>query len=139
MPKFIYGNILTKQKNSTFLSCSIRVVDKPTYDQNAITNYTYTIDNTPLLFSSTPVRGGTGGGTLISITGMNFPNGQGLIVVTIAGMTCRIVKVLSDLIQCRTAPLTNNYYSSIRVPIVVFIQNQGFALNQVSRNFLFLF
>jgi hypothetical protein len=92
-----------------------------------------------LLFSSTPVRGGTGGGTLISITGMNFPNGQGLIVVTIAGVTCRIVKVLPDLIQCRTAPLTNNYYSSIRVPIVVFIQNQGFALNQVSRNFLFLF
>lgn len=83
-----------------------------------------------MLLGSSPARGGTGGGTLISITGRNFPTDMQMIVVTVAGIECILEQVMPDLIQCRTEPY---YYSSISSPIVVFIENQGLALNEVNK------
>ena len=67
-------------------------------------NYSYLYSNatTPILLTSLPKRGGTGGGTLITITGRNFPIIPSLILVSIAGIQCNVTSISVEQIQCRT-------------------------------------
>ncbi len=76
--------------------------------------------------SVSPLRGGTGGGTLLTITGSSFPADSAKITVTIAGSACDITSSSSTQIQCRT----NTYAaSSIKAVVNVFIQDAGLAYN----------
>lgn len=104
-------------------SCTLNVTE------NGLTSnqlFTYLLALTPTLASVSPNRGGTGGGTVLKITGQNFPTNPSQVVVTIAGSVCDISAVTTTLIVC----VTNSYlYSSIVAPVQVFISNNGFALD----------
>lgn len=58
----------SNQKQDT--TCSVAIT------QNSITktsSFLYSLALTPIVLSVSPVRGGTGGGTLLTINGTNFP------------------------------------------------------------------
>lgn len=57
----------TKNADST---CTLTVREN---GQTATSTFDYLLSLTPTLTSASPLRGGTGGGTLITITGTNFP------------------------------------------------------------------
>ena len=92
-------------------------------------NFNYAVADTPLLLSSYPARGGTGGGTLLRISGRNFPTDLSAVYVSIGGSLCNITEISEEEIQCRTEPYAN---STIKVPIEVFVIDKGFALNTVN-------
>jgi len=90
--------------------------------------FNYSVALTPKLASVSPLRGGTGGGTVLTITGQNFPTDSTQVTVTIAGTRCDISSITTTQITCAT----NSYlYSSIQAPVKVFILNNGFAYNVI--------
>lgn len=52
-------------------TCSLVVTEN---GQQATQTFTYSLSASPKLTSVSPLRGGTGGGTVLTITGTNFPN-----------------------------------------------------------------
>ena len=56
--------------NSTDTACKLVVSEG---GLTATSTFTYKLSLTPVLLSVSPLRGGTGGGTLLTITGQNFP------------------------------------------------------------------
>ena len=88
--------------------------------------FNYSLALTPKIQSVSPSRGGTGGGTVLTIMGQNFPNNPAQVNVTIAGTQCTVSSITTNQIKCST----NSYmYSSIKAPVQVYILNNGFALN----------
>ena len=103
--------------------CTLTVTEN---DLTATESFSYSLSLTPKLTSVNPSRGGTGGGTVLTISGQNFLTDPAKLVVTIAGSQCSVSSVATTQITCAT----NFYmYSSITAPIQVFILNNGFALN----------
>ncbi len=97
-------------------------------------SYLYSNASTPVLLTSRPARGGTGGGTLLIITGRNFPLNTP-IEVTIAGVKCNVTSVSSDEIRCRTDPYSR---SSIKAEIRVLAVGKGLALNTAKLEFEYI-
>ncbi len=103
--------------------CTLTVTEN---DLTATESFSYSLSLTPKLTSVNPSRGGTGGGTVLTISGQNFLTDPAKLVVTIAGSQCSVSSVATTQITCAT----NFYmYSSITAPIEVFILDNGFALN----------
>ncbi|CAF0710276.1 unnamed protein product [Brachionus calyciflorus] len=101
--------------------CQIVVTEN---GMNATTSFKYIKAITPLVSNAQPSRGGTGGGTLITISGSGFPNSG--VTVLIAGSECSIRSISSNEIKCSTGSYSN---SSIKALIEVFINGVGLALN----------
>ena len=99
----------------------------------ATSSFTYSFTITPKLTSASPLRGGTGGGTLLTIVGTNFPNDKDLVNITIADSQCDVTIITSTQISCQTGSYA---YSSTKSPIKIFIQNQGYALNVYNNNLI---
>ena len=59
----------SSNKNSD-TNCQLNVVENGI---TASSSFQYLLSISPVLYSVSPLRGGTGGGTLITITGNNFP------------------------------------------------------------------
>ena len=83
--------------------------------------FTYDRSVTPTIASISPVRGGTGGGTLITITGSGFGDWDN--EVTIDGSVCDIATESSTEITC----YTNHHSGAIKTPVVVDVGDQGHA------------
>ncbi|KAK0070514.1 fibrocystin-L [Biomphalaria pfeifferi] len=62
--------------------------------------YDSTLDSN--ITSVSPARGGTGGGTLLTITGTNFGTSIGDVSVKISGVACDVTEVTDNQIKCRT-------------------------------------
>ena len=92
--------------------------------------FSYLIEETPVIHQVSPNRGGTGGGTLLTIDGINFPNDTSNIIVKISDFECKIESISANQILCRTEPCPR---SAIKAPIEIFIQNIGLSLNKVFR------
>ena len=83
--------------------------------------FTYDIDLTPMVTDVSPKRGGTGGGTKITITGSGFASSGN--IVQIDGSICDIDTESTTEISCYT-----NYHSgAIEAAVIVEVPSQGYA------------
>eukprot|EP00090_Calanus_glacialis_P017096 TRINITY_DN2671_c0_g1_i4.p1 TRINITY_DN2671_c0_g1~~TRINITY_DN2671_c0_g1_i4.p1 ORF type:complete len:4502 (+),score=1148.36 TRINITY_DN2671_c0_g1_i4:1085-13507(+) len=83
--------------------------------------FTYDRALTPSVTSIDPVRGGTGGGTLITITGTGFADSGNKVMID--GSICDIASEISTMITC----YTNSHNGAIESPVIVEVPDQGYA------------
>ena len=105
------------------VNCSIIINSNSIYN----TDYYFIYNNTiPSVYSVSPLRGGTGGGTLLSIVGSGFGLDKTLLKVIIANTECSIVNLTSTEITCYTGSYRNSHFKDL---IKVYIEGVGLALN----------
>ncbi|TSK31508.1 Fibrocystin-L [Bagarius yarrelli] len=102
------------------LSCNVVVLNR--YGSASITNgFTYKSSLTPVITDVSPRRGGTAGGTLLTITGNGFSGGN--VNVTIAESVCDVHSVSDTQVIC----VTNSQPKSQLTKILVNVGNRGIA------------
>ena len=79
--------------------------------------YTYKLQMTSQIASVTPSRGGTGGGTILTILGSGFSDTQSDNIVTIDGVECNVTYANSSLITCQTGPHSGTIETKVRVEV----------------------
>jgi len=84
-------------------------------------SFTYDDALTPQVTGVSPQRGGTGGGTSITITGTGFASSGNKVMVD--GSICDITAESSTSITC----LTNSHDGCIEVPVTVDVPGQGYG------------
>ncbi|XP_048254094.1 fibrocystin-L-like [Haliotis rufescens] len=84
--------------------------------------YTYDASLTSDVTGVSPTRGGTGGGTNITITGTGFGSTTGAVTVTIGGADCSVSTVTTTEITCISGAT-----SSQKTQVVVEINGNGMA------------
>lgn len=87
--------------------------------------FTYKLEMTSQITSITPSRGGTGGGTTLTIHGSGFSDTQSDNVVTIDGVECNVTYANSSLITCQTGAHNGTIETKVRVEVA----NDGKALD----------
>ncbi|CAF1300760.1 unnamed protein product, partial [Adineta ricciae] len=88
-------------------------------------SFIYRNSLTSTVSSVSPIRGGTGGGTTLTITGTNFPNSINDVTVSIAGVVCSVQSISSTSITC----LTGSYsQTTVQALVIVNIANSGNAI-----------
>lgn len=93
------------------------------------TSYTYTTNLTATITSVSPVRGGTGGGTLLTIIGTNFPLvSTDAVTVSIADVLCTVESVSVTTLTCSTG---SYFQTTIQAPIIVNLVDGGNAIGSV--------
>ncbi|XP_064635071.1 fibrocystin-L-like [Lineus longissimus] len=85
------------------------------------TQYTYQAALTPSISSVSPARGGTGGGTTLTITGSGFGTSSADVTVDIAGSDCAVQTVSDTAITC----ITSARSPSIRAKVAVSVGANG--------------
>ena len=86
--------------------------------------YVYRRDLTPQVISVNDTRGGTEGGTRLTITGSGFTASA---TVAIAGSPCIVSSTTESTIECTT----ERSGRTIRAKVMVFIEGKGFAMSDV--------
>ncbi|KAL3886657.1 hypothetical protein ACJMK2_026637 [Sinanodonta woodiana] len=79
--------------------------------------YTYDTSLTPSIITVSPARGGTAGGTTVTISGSGFGTTTGSVSVTIDGSTCTVSSVTDTVIVCVTGPHSGSIKTKVRVEI----------------------
>ena len=79
--------------------------------------FTYKPEMTSQISSVTPSRGGTGGGTILTILGSGFSDTQSDNFVTIDGVDCDVTYANSSLITCQTGPHNGTIETKVRVEV----------------------
>ena len=97
------------------------VVTQPSGEVTEVSAFTYDRSLTPTVAAISPVRGGTGGGTRITITGSGFADSGN--AVNIDGSPCVVVAESATEIEC----LTEHHNGAIEAPVVVDVPDQGYA------------
>ncbi|XP_076438726.1 fibrocystin-L-like isoform X2 [Babylonia areolata] len=116
---------------STLTTCDVDVsVNSVT--QTAGSQYTYDPSITPDITGVSPARGGTAGGTLLTITGSGFGTSTGAVLVGVGGATCDVQTVNDTQITCTTNSATSGDYL-----VDVNVNGAGSAV-QTSANFQFI-
>ncbi|KAK2830693.1 hypothetical protein Q5P01_018624 [Channa striata] len=104
------------------VSCVVAV--RNPLDAVSISNgFTYKSQLTPVITDVSPRRGGTAGGTRITITGSGFSTNVNEVNVTIAGSVCDVQSTNNTQIIC----VTNDQQQSQQSKVRVSIGNQGVA------------
>ena len=113
---------LTPANNGTGASevCDV-VVLQPSGNVTQTGGFTYDRSLTPSVASISPVRGGTGGGTLVTITGVGFADSGNNVMID--GSICDIASESATEITC----YTNYHNGAIEAPVVVEVPDQGYA------------
>ncbi|CAF0745209.1 unnamed protein product [Adineta steineri] len=96
-------------------------------------SYTYQASLTASVTSVSPARGGTGGGTTLTITGTNFPSTASGVNVSIAGVSCIVQTVSSTSITCFTGSYSQ---TTIQAPVIVNVVNGGNALGSAQFQYI---
>ena len=116
-------------------------------DQTVTSSFVYSSTSTPQIKSISPVRGGSGGGTHVTITGSAFPyeyyfnlnlrnenkssflyrTDMTLLTVKIGVDVCSVLSSTSATIVCVTGAHTSGSYLNSLVSVA--ITNIGLALN----------
>ncbi|XP_063307204.1 fibrocystin-L-like [Pelobates fuscus] len=107
---------------SSVNTCDVRV----TNGNDAVqlnTSFSYLSSLTPVVNNVTPKRGGTAGGTQLTITGSQFSTNISLLSVTVAGAICDIQTANSTNIIC----ITSAHSPSQQATVKVLIEGQGLA------------
>ncbi|XP_021347967.1 fibrocystin-L-like [Mizuhopecten yessoensis] len=87
---------------------------------NSITqtlSYTYDSTKTPEITGVTPTRGGTGGGTRITVSGSGFGSTKSDCSVTVEGSACVVDSVSNNQIVCDTGSISASVRGKVRVEI----------------------
>ena len=79
--------------------------------------FTYRTDMTSEITSVTPSRGGTGGGTILTIKGNGFSNTLNDNVASIDGTPCEIISANSSCIVCKTGNHSRTIETKVRVEV----------------------
>ncbi|XP_078617899.1 fibrocystin-L-like [Branchiostoma floridae x Branchiostoma japonicum] len=108
--------------SSATLACDVEVsVGTERVQQNAA--YTYRSSLTPTITEVSPRRGGTAGGTTVTITGTGFGATTADNTVTIAGSDCIIQSASTTQIVC----VTEAHQGSAKTKVRVAVNAQGIA------------
>ncbi|XP_036421459.1 fibrocystin-L-like [Colossoma macropomum] len=95
-------------------ACTVMVLN--TYASANNTNgYTYKSSLTPIITDVSPRRGGTAGGTVLTITGSGFSGGN--VTVTIAGSVCDVRSVNETQVICVTNAQPRSQMAKVRVQV----------------------
>ncbi|KAM8882915.1 PKHD1 like 1, tandem duplicate 1 [Synchiropus picturatus] len=128
----IYCRTPAINDSSSELRCEVTVDTQ--LDTVSIANaYTYRADLTPVITEVSPRRGGTAGGTTLTISGSGFSTDVEDVNVTIAGSVCDIQSTNTSHIIC----VTNAQPRSQETQVVVSIKGQGDA-KQESADFFYV-
>jgi len=103
-------------------SCTL-VVNVGSLSQNL--PYIYQANVTATVTNVSPSRGGTGGGTTVTITGTNFVTTSGAITVSIAGVACTVQSASATTITCTTGAYSG---TTIQAPVIVTLGTAGAAI-----------
>ncbi|KAK2887447.1 hypothetical protein Q8A67_015675 [Cirrhinus molitorella] len=90
---------------------------------NLTNSYTYRSSLTPVITDVTPRRGGTAGGTRLTITGSGFSTNVNEVSVTIAGSVCDVQSTSETQIICVTNAQPRSQETQVRVQL----GNRGIA------------
>ncbi|XP_016299954.1 fibrocystin-L-like [Sinocyclocheilus anshuiensis] len=90
---------------------------------NLTNSYTYRSSLTPVITDVTPRRGGTAGGTRLTITGSGFSSNVNEVSVTIAGSVCNVQSASESQIICVTNAQPRSQETQVRVQL----GNRGIA------------
>ena len=104
-------------------SCNISVSSNSIVSQlNSAIEYDTSL--TPLVYTFTPITGGTGGGTILTIYGTGFQNViDNFQYVKVGDANCTILNWNDSVIICRTG----SYHTNRQATVSVFVTNVGFA------------
>ena len=108
--------------SETDVACSV-VVESVGMAVYFNSNFTYSPDLTPVVFSISRTRGGTQGGSQIYIYGDGFGSD---VNVSIAGIPCEVLVSNSTHILCETGASGR----TIRAPVMVYVEGMGFARSE---------
>ena len=97
------------------------VVSQDSGAANSTGGFSYDQLLTPTVDSIGPVRGGTGGGTLVTISGSGFAATGNEVLID--GSVCDIATENNTEITC----YTNSHNGAIEAPVVVDVPDQGYA------------
>ncbi|XP_031760464.1 fibrocystin-L [Xenopus tropicalis] len=103
-------------------TCDVQVANGNNYIQ-LNSSFTYNSSLTPIIFDVTPKRGGTAGGTNLTITGSQFSSDISQITVTVAKAKCQVHYANSTHIIC----VTGAHSPSQRTKVQVNIEGKGLA------------
>ncbi|XP_059501744.1 PKHD1 like 1, tandem duplicate 1 isoform X2 [Stegostoma tigrinum] len=104
------------------LACEVVVVNG-NVSSKVHNGFTYSLALTPVITTISPRRGGTGGGTKLTITGSGFSSDISENKVTIAESTCDIQSVNETHIVC----VTSAHFPSQQTKVIVSVQENGIA------------
>ncbi|KAM9824037.1 PKHD1 like 1, tandem duplicate 1 [Neosynchiropus ocellatus] len=128
----IYCRTPAFNDSASELRCEVTVETQ--LDSVSIPNaYTYRAELTPVISEVSPRRGGTAGGTTLTISGSGFSTDVEDVNVTIAGSVCDIQSTNTTHIIC----VTNAQPRSQETQVVVSIKGQGDA-KQESADFFYV-
>ncbi|KAG8441696.1 hypothetical protein GDO86_010760 [Hymenochirus boettgeri] len=112
----------TQNASTSTLSCNVQVVNgKDSVQMN--NSFSYDSALTPVISNVSPKRGGTGGGTRLTITGSQFGTDISLVSVSIAKTNCTVQSLNDTCIIC----VTGEHSPSQQATVQVMISGQGFA------------
>ncbi|XP_053468790.1 PKHD1 like 1, tandem duplicate 1 [Ictalurus furcatus] len=116
----LYCRIPANNGTQAELSCTVVVLNS--YGSVNITNgYTYKTSLTPVITDVSPRRGGTAGGTLLTVTGYGFSGGN--VNVTIAGSECDVQSASETQVMC----VTSAQPRSQQTKVLLYVGNRGIA------------
>ncbi|XP_033493349.2 PKHD1 like 1, tandem duplicate 1 [Epinephelus lanceolatus] len=119
-------------ETQSVVSCVVAVNNQ--MDSVNISNgYTYKSQLTPVITEVSPRRGGTAGGTRLTITGSGFSTDMNELNVTIAGSVCDVQSTNNTHIIC----ITNAQRQSQETKVRVSIGDQGIA-NMDNADFFYI-
>ncbi|KAI5615922.1 fibrocystin-L precursor [Silurus asotus] len=126
----LYCQVPPNNGTQAVLSCTVVVLNR--YGSANITNgYTYKTSLTPVITDVSPRRGGTAGGTLLTIAGYGFSGGT--VSVTIAGSVCDVQSANDTQVIC----VTNAQANSQQTKVLVNVGDRGMAQTD-SANFFYI-
>ncbi|XP_074659740.1 fibrocystin-L-like [Tubulanus polymorphus] len=108
------------------LVCDLKVA-AGTSELTSAAAFTYKVALTPTITDVTPKRGGTAGGTNLTIQGSGFSSTSGSTRVEIGGAECVVTSVNSTTIQCTTSARK----PSTRATVIVDVDSKGHAKHTV--------
>ncbi|KAK5854667.1 hypothetical protein PBY51_004842 [Eleginops maclovinus] len=110
------------KSNQSEVACVVAVINQ--LDAVNISNgYTYKSQLTPVISEVSPRRGGTAGGTRLTISGSGFSSDMSDVNVTIAGSVCDVQSTNNTHIIC----VTNSQQRSQEAKVRVSIADRGIA------------
>ncbi|XP_061110160.1 fibrocystin-L-like isoform X2 [Conger conger] len=122
MSTLLYCEVPPNNGTDEQLVCPVEVLQANT-SESLSSAFTYKSLLTPVIAEVSPRRGGTAGGTRLTITGSNFSSNNSAIMVTIAGSVCDVVSANDTHIVC----ITNSQPRSQETKVQVNIDDRGFA------------
>ncbi|KAK3879633.1 hypothetical protein Pcinc_015818 [Petrolisthes cinctipes] len=112
--------------------CDVTVTNPDGSEATLSSGFTYDAALTPAVTSVTPTRGGTAGGTSITITGTGFADSGN--TVTIGGSDCVVDSESSTSITCTTQP----HQGPGQFPVQVNVPAKGFATTDENGEFFYI-